>query len=263
MGKCANCQNSGWFLKNRGCYICGKEGCEECFIFLFQLTAKKAPTYSAYACSEACINKLATEIQSQISADEIDASHKIPPIHFFVERVILNSKRLNPKVTKRIAKGEKLHVYFKKHFPDWSTTLNLHTQISEKCDLIIEDSENILWRKLHRYALIVRAKHYETLREFENAAKIYKGLKMYKKAGSVRAKGQEITVKKTDVSVNLNTLIQQIRNGGIVAVYRCPHCGGKLKVDKNTTAKSLRKCEHCGTEIETVEIVEFLRAVLS
>jgi len=70
---------------------------------------------------------------------------------------------------------------------------------------------------------------------------------------------KEVIVK----SVDLNELIRQIKEGGIVAVYRCPHCGGKLKISKDTSVETLKVCEHCGTEIETVDLADFLRTALS
>ncbi|TFH21648.1 hypothetical protein E4G67_05425 [Candidatus Bathyarchaeota archaeon] len=73
------------------------------------------------------------------------------------------------------------------------------------------------------------------MRKFENAAKIYKDLGIYEKAGAVRAKRDELSVKKTDVTLNLNALLKQVSDGGIVAVYRCPNCCGKLKIESKTT----------------------------
>lgn len=58
---------------------------------------------------------------------------------------------------------------------------------------------------------------------------------------------------------DLNALLKQIRDGGIVVVYRCPHCQAPLKIGKDTKTESLRACEHCGSGIETVELADFLR----
>jgi DNA-directed RNA polymerase subunit RPC12/RpoP len=73
---------------------------------------------------------------------------------------------------------------------------------------------------------------------------------------------EQITVKRVDVTVDLNRLLQQIREGGLVIVYRCPHCGGPLKVGKDTSAGSLKVCEHCGSEIESIDLADFLRTAL-
>jgi len=98
---------------------------------------------------------------------------------------------------------------------------------------------------------------------FEDAAQFYEKRGMYEEAGRIRAKGREILVKDMNIKVDLNALLKQISEGGIVAVYRCPNCGGKLKIGKETTVASLRTCEHCGSEIQTVDLADFLKTVLS
>ena len=86
---------------------------------------------------------------------------------------------------------------------------------------------------------------------------------MYEKARELREREKQIIVRRTDISVDLNALLQQVKDGGIVAIYRCPHCGGKLKVSKDTSVESLKVCEHCGSEIEAMELADFLKTALS
>jgi uncharacterized protein with PIN domain len=96
-----------------------------------------------------------------------------------------------------------------------------------------------------------------------DAAKIFEELRLYDKARELRERERHIIIKKTDLSVNINSLLQQIKDSGLVALYRCPHCGGNLKIGKNTNMESLRKCEHCNSEIETMDLADFLRTILS
>jgi hypothetical protein len=97
-----------------------------------------------------------------------------------------------------------------------------------------------------------------------DAAEIYeKRLKMYDKARLLRENEKKTIVRHTEVSVNLNDLLKQVKDGGIVAIYRCPHCNGTLKVNDKTSLKALRTCEHCGSEIETVDLEDFLNTALS
>jgi DNA-directed RNA polymerase subunit RPC12/RpoP len=113
-------------------------------------------------------------------------------------------------------------------------------------------------------ALLVLAGNMERAGRPLDAAKIYeKELKMYDKARELRERDKQVVVKSTNVSLNLNQLLQQIKDGGIVAVYRCPHCGGKLKVDKNVDIAKLKVCEHCGSEIESMDLADFLKTALS
>ncbi len=95
------------------------------------------------------------------------------------------------------------------------------------------------------------------------AAQIYEDLRMYDKARKLREEQKQVTIRKIDISVDLNEMIRQIGNGGITAVYRCPHCGGKLKITGDTSVSSLRRCEHCRSDIETMDLVDFLKTALS
>ena|ERR1035437_8202831 len=78
-----------------------------------------------------------------------------------------------------------------------------------------------------------------------------KKLKMYDKARLLRVKDKQVIVKQTDISVNLNELLKQVKQGGIVAIYRCPHYNGTLKVNDKKSLESLKNCEHCGSEIDS------------
>ncbi len=113
-----------------------------------------------------------------------------------------------------------------------------------------------------RASLLQRARNLEEARNFEASAQIYERLGMFKEAGRARKQSQVVRVTKTEFSVNLNSLLQQIRDGGIVVTYRCPSCSAPLKISKDTRAESLKVCEHCGSEIEAVDVADFLRTAL-
>ena len=57
----------------------------------------------------------------------------------------------------------------------------------------------------------------------------------YNPKSKVPVDRKEVIIKRVD----LNELLRQVKDGGIVAIYRCPHCGGKLKVGKDTTVERL------------------------
>ena len=265
MGKCPNCGKKQLLLETLDCIVCEKEGCNNCFRFLFRIIEKRGGSGELdkwFVCSDKCLDKLAKEIENQISPSDVPADtwDQIPPIHFLTEKAILNANnsRLLGKIVEKIKKGEELHIYFSEVFVPSSFL----SAIGEKEDKVSIPA-NPLWNRLFRYTSMLKARHFEILREYENAAKVYKALGMYEEAGKARDRRDEIRVKKTEVSVNLDALLEQIKNGGITAVYRCPHCGGKLKIGKNTSVETLKVCEHCGSEIQTMDLAGFLKTVLS
>jgi uncharacterized protein with PIN domain len=128
-----------------------------------------------------------------------------------------------------------------------------------------DSSAKPLWmfEKFRANAKTALAQNLEKCGRIQDAAKVFEDLRMYDKSRELREKDRQIFVKKTDVSINLNALLQQVKDGGVVAVFRCPHCGGKLKINDKTTMNSLRTCEHCGSEIEAVDLADFFKTVLS
>jgi DNA-directed RNA polymerase subunit RPC12/RpoP len=128
------------------------------------------------------------------------------------------------------------------------------------------DSSNTpLWmsEKSSSNAKLALAQNLERCGRTLDAARVFEELRLYDKARELREKDRHIIIKRTDVSVNINALLQQVKDNGLVAVYRCPHCGGKLKIDKNASVDKLKLCEHCGSEIETMDLADFLRTALS
>lgn len=251
MGKCPNCGKKKIFQQKVTCNVCGKIGCEECFSFLFSVHEKSGVLKDTwFCCSENCLEKIASQIENQIDPKEIIADFDMPPIRHFVERVFLNLYA--PKEGSSLIGQIKNRLQNKEYFISFANY-----------DASAGKPTSILWNRLARHTRLIQAQHFETLREFENAAKIYKSLGMYEQAGRVRAKRDELTVKKTDISLNLNALLQQVKDGGIVAIYRCPHCNGKLKIGTKSTLNSLRTCEHCGSEIEAIDLADFLKTALS
>lgn len=107
-----------------------------------------------------------------------------------------------------------------------------------------------------------RAKNYEVAMRYEDAAKEYEAMGMWKEAGEVRRSGFTTMHTTKSVEVDVNRLIDQMRQGGISTEYRCPKCGGTIQITSAVTAESLRFCNFCGTAIETTNLAQFLKGIL-
>lgn len=109
--------------------------------------------------------------------------------------------------------------------------------------------------------LIARSGRYEeAAQRYQDLAVATDDVKYLDKARELRDKmrGTKVTI----VSADLNKLLQQLKEGGIVIAYACPVCGGKLNISGETEATSLNYCSYCGSKIDTMKLADFLRAAL-
>lgn len=105
------------------------------------------------------------------------------------------------------------------------------------------------------------AKDLERAGRHEDAGKLFEEFGMIEAAGSVRKKGKAQVV--TNISVDLNQLLEKLKSGGLVSVYKCPNCGGSIKISGTTSTQKLSKCEYCGTVLQTDDLVNFIRDILT
>ncbi len=121
-----------------------------------------------------------------------------------------------------------------------------------------------IYRSFEREWHLGLARNLEQVGRYLDAANVLENkLKDYESARKLREKDKPPEIESTEVPVDLNILLKQFKDSEMIAVYRCPHCGGKLKISKDTTLKSLRNCEHCTSQIEIAEMGDFLRTALS
>jgi hypothetical protein len=105
------------------------------------------------------------------------------------------------------------------------------------------------------------AKDLEKAGRHEDAGKLFEEFGMIDAAGTVRKKGKAQVV--TNISVDLNQLLEKLKSGGLVSVYKCPNCGGSIKISGTTSTQKLSKCEYCGTVLQTDDLVNFIRDILT
>jgi DNA-directed RNA polymerase subunit RPC12/RpoP len=252
MGTCPNCG----LKKFRGptietCIVCKKQGCSNC-IHIFLLAVRSSPHVgrydkAVYACSTKCAQKF-----SQMVYDAV-------PLAETIEARDYNEKQWDGNFYGMDAFDEACFRVLMQLNPQ----LVQENQCAGNRAYTVVSFQSPMFKKFHDEAVLVLAKKIVAAGRPLDAAHVYETYGMYDEARDLREKDRQIIVKKTEVSVDLNALLQQVKDGGIVAVYRCPHCGGKLKVGKDSQLEKLKVCEHCGSEIKTMDLADFLRTVLS
>jgi hypothetical protein len=105
------------------------------------------------------------------------------------------------------------------------------------------------------------AKNLERAGRYDDAGKLFEEFGMIEEAGKARRQGKSQYV--TNISVDLNQLLEKLKSGGLVSVYKCPNCGGSIKISGTTSTQKLSKCEYCGTVLQTDDLVNFIRDILS
>ncbi len=253
MGKCSVCGKRGLLLKTDDCILCGNEVCRDCwrdfFIMEYSDSSRYGVTYNrpmrfcSARCHDAFLSQVkAWNLRKDIGLDEHRAEHY--SFDYYCMK-ILDPKL--PNIDRKIRKSLGL-------YPEQT----LYRRFSSGTDEFLNMKEDF-----HKECRLALAKNLEQAGRYEKAALIYEKLDDYDSARRMREKDKMVEVRHSHVSVDLNALLKQFREGGIVAVYRCPSCNGKLKISKESTLKSLRFCEYCGSEIEALDLADFLKTATS
>jgi uncharacterized protein (DUF983 family) len=265
MGKCPNCGNKGLFGPEIfRCIICGKERCEKCgqdlgyLLTLEHRDKEKNLKKTVVVCVEKCYSDFESMIYKKFDLAEqvgTDGRGLQGRIHEILREACYQVIReRDPKLINEVTKKNVISERFGRPQMYYDIKLGPGGGLSGWP----------LYEKCYSEAVLLLAKNLEASGRLLDAADIYdRSLGMYDKARQLREKEKQVIVKRTDISVNLNDLLKQVKDGGIVVVYRCPHCGGNLKVSKDTSVDSLKICPYCSTEIEAMDLADFLRTALS
>jgi DNA-directed RNA polymerase subunit RPC12/RpoP len=256
---CSICGNKSYLVAGPTCGVCGREGCVYCNNSipeeylerikslalknrsLAKIIQESLKNFDLWICSQQCFANIPSKFVESMTEQVNYLRHNVwyQPIDIDLQSIskhwIEVLRRVFPHVSNRNLIALAYYYSKEKEYNDYvkSGTLAL-------------------------------AEYLEEVGRYLDAANIYeRQLKMYDKARELRTGDRQLTIKKMSVSVDLNELLRQIRDGGIVAIYKCPNCGGKLKVGKDSTVEKMRTCEHCGNEIQTADLAEFLKDILS
>lgn len=94
--------------------------------------------------------------------------------------------------------------------------------------------------------------------DYEGAAREYEALGMWDKAAEARRKDHTVT----QVQVNLNQLVDQLKAAGVSTDFSCPTCGSHIRITGDTNLAALTTCAYCGSVIRTTDLVDFLSKVV-
>jgi len=103
--------------------------------------------------------------------------------------------------------------------------------------------------------------YFEKAGRDEDLAQLYEAFGMPAEAGRARAKAKLQTVK--HVSVDINALIDKLRQGGLAIPYKCQNCGATIKIDETSKAKGLQLCPYCNSSLDVDAIARMLSGILS
>ncbi len=109
-------------------------------------------------------------------------------------------------------------------------------------------------------AVKMQAEHFLLAERHEDAAQLYESIGMWKEAGDARRLKQRQVV--TQIQVNLNDLIAQLRGLGLTATYTCPACHSPLTITADTRPDALARCGHCGAVILPMDLVQAIGKVV-
>ncbi len=110
-------------------------------------------------------------------------------------------------------------------------------------------------------AVKIQAEHFVLAERLEDAARLYESIGMWKEAGETRRmKGRSVV---TQVQINVNDLIAQLRALGLTATYTCPACHSPMAITPDATPAALAQCSHCGAVTRPTDIIEAIRKVVA
>jgi hypothetical protein len=84
-------------------------------------------------------------------------------------------------------------------------------------------------------ALLSQARQFELAERLEEAARAYELIGMAKEAGDLRRRAKWHVV--TQVQMDVNSPIEQVRRGGLATSYACPACRSPIAISAATSAE--------------------------
>ena len=146
------------------------------------------------------------------------------------------------------------------YYSNWEQTLEINYVSTVTWDNLASQMKACFDRVLSRAETYCTAEIAIRSGRYEDAAKAFEQLTLFEEAGRVRKMALQERNTSRNVSVNMNQLLDQVRNGGLALAYKCPSCGGSIKIDKDFDP-GMRVCGYCGTPLDTTVIATMLKNI--
>jgi len=194
-------------------------------------------------CSDNCLDAFTTLMGKKIAEAPIKMDEKETPDEEIIDATISgNNLVIKEQVLEAVTE-----------FPLGATANRFHNYNSINPKLL---------NKIQQRKTLNKAKFFHKVGRFEQAAQLYEKLEMYEEARKARAEQRQFSVRRSEISVDLNLLLNQIKDGGMVVVYQCPYCKAPMRITKETTLTELQTCSHCNTAYRPIDIADILKSVL-
>ena len=239
MGTCARCGAQSLFLKGSKCAACGRDGCDTCQTILAEWqTFKEVPGRAPQAVQRGRV------VTYNPGSPGGYVPHKRVPYRF------CGTECFDRWAWGYVQSG----AVPMSNGQEWMLAgFVLASAVAQRAVTMYQ--QFVTQQRLEHARRLIDAE------QIEGAAMIYQELGMWKEAGDLRRRARQQVV--TQVHVDVNDLVKQLRTMGVSASYTCPVCRSPSLITGSTPPAALTKCQYCGAVTRPTDIVEAITKVLS
>jgi hypothetical protein len=141
---------------------------------------------------------------------------------------------------------------------EWYTALESGHPPYVKWDIRADRINHLFHQASYKTDLYCHAASSLRAGRHEDAANAFEKLTLFEEAGRVRKMALQEHNTSRNVSVNMNQLIDQVRAGGLALAYKCPSCGGSIRIDKDYNP-GMKMCGYSGTPLDMTVMASLLK----
>lgn len=107
---------------------------------------------------------------------------------------------------------------------------------------------------------LIMARNMEKAGNYEKAAVLLEKYRFWEEAGRMRRLDDQQVIK--HITVDMNTLIDQVGTKGLAIPYKCSSCGASITIDKDSKKEGLKFCSYCGTAYNIDDMTKIIQHAL-